>query len=217
MRFTIDLLQGRGMPQKSRPGTMALAVVPFLIPMLTSGLLAAHWIHNRTLIQTEQAVLRQNQQNITRNAEDLRQYETLQKKILDARHNIKNINDALGFEMTASPLLMELVQALPSGVFLNKLELEYQPIRRKFTNPQNNMAEYKQVIQRSLRLVVAGPSQIESDQAVDAYIQALRTCPALGTAAKEIQITSRQESELDGKTMVLYEIKCPFIEQQSKR
>lgn len=214
MRYTIDLLQGKGLPQKSRPGTIALAAVPFLIPVLASGLMAARWYHNQTLIETEQTVLRQNQQHITEHAEDLKQYEDMQKEILQARHNVKNISEALRFEMPASPLLLELVQALPPGVFLNRLDLDYQPARQKTVNPQNNAVEYKRVIQRTLRLVLAGPNRIESDQAVDAYIQTLRSSGILSQVAQEIQVTSRQETEIDEQVMILYEIRCPFIEQK---
>lgn len=214
MTFTIDLLQGQGLPQKSRPGTIALAAVPFLIPLLVSGVMAAHWYHNKSLIETEQAVLHQNQQNITLHIDDLEQYESMQKQILQARHNIKNIAETLRFEMPASPLLRELVEALPSGVFVNKLDLDYQPIRRKDINPQNNLVVYNRVIQRTLRLTLAGPNRIESDQAVDTYIQALRNSPALSQVAEEIQITSKQQMEMDKQTMVLYEIKCPLIEQK---
>ena len=107
----------------------------------------------------------------------------------------------------------ELVEALPGGVFFTKLELDYQPVRRKTVNPENNQATQKRVIQRTLRLVIAGPNHIQSDQAVDEYIQALRVCEFLSQVAEEIQITSRQESELNERTVILYEIECPFIEQ----
>ena len=82
MRFAIDLLNGQGLPQKSRPGTIALAAVPFLIPVLISGVLATGWYHNRSLIETEEAVLQQNQEHIDRHGEDLKQYEQAQKNIL---------------------------------------------------------------------------------------------------------------------------------------
>lgn len=202
------------MPQKSRPGTIALAAVPFLIPLLASGLLAARWYHSQSLIETEQAVLHQNQQHIEQNLEDLQQYESMQQQILQARHDIKNITETLRFELPASPVLQELVQALPPGVILNKLDLDYTPIRRKDVNPQNNLVVYNQVVQRTLRLTLAGPNRIESDQAVDSYIQALRSSPALTRVAQEIRITAKQEMEMDKQIMVLYEIKCPLIEQK---
>lgn len=214
MRFTMDLLQGKGLPQRSRPGTIALAAVPFLIPVLVTGFLAARWYQGSCLIAAERAVLHQNQKDITQYAEDLAQYETMQQNILQARHNIKNITDALAFEMPASPLLLELVEALPPAVFIQKMDLDYQPVRQKIVNPQNNQVTYQRTIQRTLRLTLAGPSQIESDQAVDAYIQSLRTGPFLSQAAKEIQITSRQETEIDKQLFILYEIRCPFIDQK---
>jgi Tfp pilus assembly protein PilN len=214
MSFTIDLLQGKGLPQRSRPGTIALAAVPFLIPVLASGLLAARWYHHSTLIAAERAVLLQNQQHIDHNTQVLREYETVQQKILEARHNIKNITDALAYEMPASPILLELVQALPPTVFMQKLDLDYQPLRQKVVNPQSNQVTYQRTIQRTLRLTLAGPNQIDTDQAVDNYIQTLRSLPFLSRAAKEIQITSRQETEVDKQIFIFYEIRCPLIDQK---
>lgn len=214
MRFTMDLLQGKGLPQRSRPGTIALAAVPFLIPVLATGLLAGRWYQGSCLIAAERAVLQQNQKDIAQYGEDLTQYETMQQNILQARHTIKNITETLAFEMPASPLLLELVETLPPTVFIHKMDLDYQPVRQKVVNPQNNQVVYQRIIQRTLRLTLAGPSQIESDQAVDAYIQSLRTGPFLSRAAKEIQITSRQETEIDKQLFILYEIRCPFIDQK---
>jgi Tfp pilus assembly protein PilN len=214
MRFTIDLLQGKGLPQRSRPGTIALAAVPFLIPVLATGLLGARWYHSSSQIEAEHAVLMQNQQHIDQNAQVLREYETIQQNILEARHNIKNITDALAYEMPASPILLELVQALPPTVFVQKLDLDYQPLRQKVTNPQNNQVTFQRTIQRTLRLTLAGPNQIDTDQAVDDYIQTLRSLPFLSRVAKEIQITSRQETEVDKQILIFYEIRCPLIDQK---
>lgn len=214
MRFTIDLLQGKGLPQRSRPGTIALAAVPFLIPVLATGLLGARWYHSSSQIEAEHAVLMQNQQHIDQNTQVLREYETIQQNILEARHNIKNITDALAYEMPASPILLELVQALPPTVFVQKLDLDYQPLRQKVTNPQNNQVTFQRTIQRTLRLTLAGPNQIDTDQAVDDYIQTLRSLPFLSRVAKEIQITSRQETEVDKQILIFYEIRCPLIDQK---
>ncbi len=216
MKFTIDLLQGKGLPQKSRPGTIALAAIPFLVPLLATGLMAGQWYYKQSLIATEQAILEQNQQYIQKHKEELELYESTQEQILGARHEIKNIQEALEFEVSLSPLLLELVETLPDEIFVTRLDFEYQPLRRKAVNPANNMTVYQRVIRRTLRMILAGPNQIETDQAVDAYIQTLRSSPALSQVAEKIQITSRQETEIDKKILLVYEIKCPLIEQIQK-
>jgi hypothetical protein len=214
MNFKIDLLHGKGLPQKSRPGIIALAVVPFLIPVLVTGFLSARWYQGSTLIAAERTVQIQNQQHIDLNASALQEYEAIQQDILHARHKIKNISDALAYEMPVSPILLELVQSLPPTVTLQKLDLDYQPLRQKVVDPQNNQVVFVRTIQRTLRLTLAGPNQIDTDQAVDGYIQALRSAPFLSRTAKEIKITSRQETETDKQILILYEIRCPLIDQK---
>lgn len=213
MQFRIDLLQGQGLPKRSRPGTIALAAVPFLIPLLATGLMAGQWLNQTVLLKTELAIHRQNLQHIAECAENLQDYETLQQDILTARHRIKTIQEALQLELPLSPLLLELVEALPSEVYFTEMDIAYQPVRRKITDPATNQVAYVQVIQRTLRLTLAAPNRLESDQAVNQYIQKLRTAPFLSTVAQEIQIQSRQETA-DDRNLILYEIRCPLTEQK---
>ncbi len=213
MQFRIDLLQGQGLPKRSRPGTIALAAVPFAVPLLATGLLAGQWFSHAALMKTELAIHRQNLQHIAEHAEDLQRYEAVQQNILAARHRIKTVQDTLRLEMPLSPLLAELVQNLPPEVFFTELDIAYQPVRRKITDPKNNQVSYIQVIQRTLRLTLAAPNRPESDQAVNGYIQKLRSAPCLSSVAQEIQIQSRQEAT-DSQNLLLYEIRCPLIEQK---
>lgn len=213
MQFRIDLLHGQGLPKRSRPGTMVLAAVPFLIPLLATGLLAGQWLNNSALIKTEASIHRQNLQHIAEHAQDLQRYEAMQQNILAARHRIKNVQDALRLELPLSPLLAELVQLLPPEVYFTELDIAYQPVRRKVTDPKTNQIASIQVIQRTLQLTLAAPNRPESDQAVNDYIQKLRSAPLLSGAAQEIQVQSRQESS-DSQNLVLYEIRCPLIEQK---
>ncbi len=213
MHFTIDLLHGQGLPKRSRPGTIALAAVPFLIPILATGLLAGQWLNQTALLNTELSIHRQNLQHIEQCAEDLRQYEKLQEDILAARHRIKLIHDALRLEMPLSPLLLELVETLPPEVYFTEMDITYQPVRRKMVDPKTNQVSYVKVIQRTLRLTLAAPNQLESDQSVNQYIHNLRTAPGLSAVAQEIQIQSRQETP-DSQNLVLYEIHCPLTEQK---
>jgi Tfp pilus assembly protein PilN len=192
---------------------MALAAVPFILPLLATALLAGQWLNNSVLLKTELAVHRQNLQHIAEHAEDLHRYETAQQNILAARHRIKNVQDALRFELPLSPVLAELAQTLPPEVYFTELDIDYQPVRRKQVDPKNNQVTYIQVIQRTLRLTLAAPNRPESDQAVKDYIQTLRSAPCLSGIAQEIQIQSRQEAS-DSQNLILYEIRCPLIEQK---
>lgn len=213
MQFRIDLLRGQGLPKRSRPGTMALAAVPFLIPLLATGLLAGQWFSQKALIQTKLTIHQQNLQQITEHTKDLQWHEATQQDILNARHRIKTIQDALRLEMPLSPLMAELVQTLPPEAFFTEMDFTYQPVRRKVVDPKTNQVSYIQVIQRTLRLLLAAPNRPESDTSINDYIQKLRSAPLLSSLAQEIQIYSRQEAS-DSQNLILYEIRCPLIEQK---
>ncbi len=214
MRFQIDLLHGQGLPKRSRPGVITLAAVPFLVPLLASGLLVTHGLHTAALLKTEQMIHQQNLQHIAQHSEDFQYYESVQHGILNARHSIKNIADSLRLEMPLSPMLLDLVEALPPEVFFTELEFSYQPLQSKTTDPKTNQVKYVQTVQRTLRMTLAAPNHLESDQAVNSYIQKLRSAAFLSSAVQEIRIQSRQETNLDSRNLILYEIHCPLIEQR---
>jgi hypothetical protein len=214
MRFNIDLLKGKGLPQKTHPLLTAAAAMPFIIPVLVTILTAASWHFKENLMETESRILEENKKQTQRLEKDMREYQRLQTSILGARHEIRNVEEALQMEMPATPILLELVEALPSKIIINKLELNYTPVRRKQIDPKTNQATYGRVVERTLRIVVAGPNNLDSDKASDEYLQKLRRGKVLSAITKEMGIISRHEAEIDGKQMILYEIQCKLLEQK---
>ena len=213
--YTIDLLQGRGLPPRSRPGKVALALVPVLIPLLAGILMAASWKQTGTLIAAESQRLAQEAVQIDRRRPDLDTYRLIQQKTLEARHRLQGINKMLTTELPVSPILLELVRSLPDTIFFQDIELKFKPEIRQIQDRKTRKQQSFRVVQRDLMLHLVGPSRIESDQAVDGYIQALRANPVLSGIVREIRIVSRQPGKLDDRDQVFYQIDCQLKEQKS--
>jgi predicted PurR-regulated permease PerM len=100
--FTIDLRKGAGLPPKSRPILVGLAIVPFLIPLL--GLFAAGvcWQQNNTLIQTQQRVIHDNQQKIRGLEDDLSQYRKADEQTNLCYQKLNSVDEALKFRIQAT-------------------------------------------------------------------------------------------------------------------
>lgn len=215
MKYTIDLLQGQGLPPQSRPAMVALAVVPLLIPVLATVAMAACWKHNACLIETKQAVAAQHQDQIQRNQEQLDQFLAAQKQILEKKHQVTQIAKSLKTEIQISPLLFNLIQDLPQSLMLIKMDLEYNPIRRKVTDPKSGNVSFQSIIQRNLKLIVAGADNAQVDELVNSYIQTLRKSEFLRDHAQEIRIAAREQDELNEKPIIQYTIECQFKEQKA--
>lgn len=216
MIYTIDLLQGSGVPRRRRPGRMALALVPFLIPLLTGGLMAAGWKQKQTQIETKRARIRTTTEQLQAYQQDLATYQTLQKSILDARHRLQTVNKMLEAELPVSPMLLELIRTLPDSVVIQEIKLEYKPEVRKVDNPKTRKKDSLRYVRRSLVLHLAGPNRIESDQAVDRYTRDLRDNPVLSQIMQEIRILSRQPGKMDKVDKVFYRLECQLKEQRSE-
>jgi hypothetical protein len=216
MMYTIDLLQGSGVPKRSQPGRVALAVIPFILPLLVSGLMAAGWKQKQTLIETERAAVEATVRQLEDYRGDLETYQTLQKSLLDAQHRLQTVNRMLEAEIPVSPLLLELVRQLPDSVVIQEIKLEYKPEVRKTDNPKTGKKDTCRYVRRNLVLQLAGPNRIESDQAVDQYTRDLRDNPVLSEAMQEIRIISRQPGKTDKLDQVLYRVECQLKEQKSE-
>lgn len=214
--YTIDLLQGSGLPLKSRPGRMALALVPVLIPLMAGVLTAGNWMHRETLIKAEQSRVESNDEQLQRFRQDLETYRFRQVRILDAQHRLKVVNKLLTTELAVSPLVLELVRTLPDSVFFQEFELEYLPKYEQKQGEKKGEQRIVRRVRRTLRLSLIGPNLIESDQAVNQYIQDLRNNPALSEALYEVRIVSREPGSNDDMNQVLYSIECQLKEQESE-
>lgn len=214
--YTIDLLQGGGLPLRSRPGKVALMLIPMLIPFFAGGLIAATWQHREAVIKTEVAAVEHDKEQLKRFQQDLDTYKIRKKQILDLQHRLRAVNGMLETEMTVSPILLELVRTLPETVYFQDVELEYKPESKREKDKETKKKTYIRIVQRSLNLTLAGPGRIESDQAVDRYISDLRENDTLKNLISEIGIVSRYTGRIDDQEQVFFKIECQLKEQTSK-
>lgn len=216
MMYTIDLLQGGGLPRKSHPGKVALAIIPVLIPLLTSGLMAAGWKHKETLITAESDRVENDREQLKRYQHDLDLFRLQQRRILEAQHQLRGVNKLLSTEMAVSPVVLELVRVLPESVFFQQFELQHKQDARKVEDEKTGKQETQHFVMRTLLMNLVGPNRIESDEAINGYIQDLRDNPVLKDLVQEIRIVSREPGRLDDLNQVFYKVECQLKEQKSE-
>jgi Tfp pilus assembly protein PilN len=215
MMFSIDLLKGKGLPQKRDMKKSLLRAVPILIPLLAVSVLAASYQRNSETLQDQRRTLVSNQQQIAQYTRDVMEYNTIEARIKGLEKCIKDISRALSYRIQVSDVLMELVQTLPDSIFIYEMNMNRNAVNEKIQ--QEGSAEVKQrlVVRRQLKLVLCGYDAEKSDMAVQDYVSELGKSPLLNGLFVEIKPSARQQGEVDGRPAIYYEIDCVLREQGS--
>lgn len=209
--ISIDLLKGEGRPVKSRPGVVALMVVPFIFPVL-AGVFLAGWY------QSDKIMMRMQVKKLTSYEEGPREYSDVVQFLQDAAAESKYINSCLGeVNQTInnhrqwSPILAALAENLPPAVSLNCLELLREKKREKIPHkddPQKTVFIDK--YQYTLRITTDTGTTVEDDAAIQVFIQQLRNSNLLEPRIEDIRIASQQSVSEETVDIVRYEIDCVF-------
>lgn len=215
MMFSIDLLKGKGLPQKLDMKKSMLKAVPVLIPLLAMGVFAASYQRDKTALQNQRQTLVSNQQAIAQYANDVIEYDKMNTRIKGMEKCLNEISRALSYRIQFSDLLMELVQALPESIFVYEIKMDRNAVYEKIQ--QEDSAEVKQrlVVRRQMKLVLCGYNADQSDAAVQDYVARLEQSPLLSGIFTEIKPSARQQGEVDDRPAIYYEIDCTLREQGS--
>jgi len=215
MMFSIDLLKGKGLPQKLDIKKSALKVVPILIPLLAVGVFAASYQKDASALRAQRKTLLSNQQQIEQYTQDVLEYNKIDTRIKGLEKCLQDISKALSYRIQVSDLLMELVEVLPESIFMYEMSMNRNAVNEKIQ--QDNSAEVKQrlVVRRQLKLVLCGYEAEKSDIAVQDYVSELGKSPLMKGLFVEIKPSARQQGEVDGRPAIYYEIDCVLREQGS--
>ncbi|MDH4202075.1 MAG: hypothetical protein OEV87_04210 [Phycisphaerae bacterium] len=213
--FSIDLLKGKGLPQKLDMRKSALKAVPILIPLLAMGVFAASYQRNASMLRAQRQALAGNQRQIAQYTKDVIEYNRMDARIKGLEKGLNDISKALSYRIQVSDLLMELVQTLPESIFIYEMNMNRSAVNEKIQ--QENSAEVKQrlVVRRQLKLVLCGYDPEKSDIAVQDYVSELEKSPLLTGLFVEMKPSARQQGEVDGRPAIYYEIDCVLREQGS--
>jgi Tfp pilus assembly protein PilN len=208
LMFTIDLLNGRGLPHKTRPAgvviTAATSVLPVLLAMGTLGI----YLNNNVLLSLKEHEVVKNKARMDHYAEALEQHEALVKEKIMYASCLSEVSASIKNYTQWSPILTTVVETMPESVVLTSLEVERDSIKK--TVPTEDDPEKTKEIQvpiRVLRLNVSGGP--DCDEAVRDFQDRLRTSVLLGPKLENIQV-SRDSETFKGQDIFSYEITCDF-------
>jgi hypothetical protein len=211
--FSIDLLKGKGLPEKVDLKKSTLKALPILIPVLAVTLFASTYQRDKALLQDQQRTLSTNQRQLQLHREDISEYNKMNVKIKGMEKCLDDISKAMSYRVQVSEVFVELVQTLPENIFVYEMELDRSAAQEKIQQPDSDEVKQQLVIRRKLDLVLCGYDADKSDAAVQEYVNALKQSPLLTEVFAEIKPPARQQGEVDGRAAIYYEIECILREQ----
>ena len=206
--FTIDLLNGQGRPQKTKPGGVVIvaltAISPVLLGLGTFGL----YLHNKVTLSLKDAEIARNEARIGKFSDALELREALMKEKITYGNCLSEVGSIIKNYSQWSPILTTVVENMPETVVLTSLEVERNTTKVKVPDKEDPK-ETKEidVPYRVLHLSVSGGPQQNCDEAVRHFQERLRTSPLLGPRLEKINV-SRNSKRMKDQDVFTYEIIC---------
>lgn len=120
--FTIDLLKGRGVPIKTKPGGVYLVAISFIVPVILAAIIFGNYLHNRILMTTYKSDLERADKGIKDLAPDIRLQKLLERRKNKLEACREEVADVINWHIQWSAVLQALVENIPKTVILDELK-----------------------------------------------------------------------------------------------
>jgi Tfp pilus assembly protein PilN len=208
--FTIDLLNGQGVPQKTKPGGIVIAAATATLPVLLAIGTLGIYLNNKVALSLKEREVVKNEDKIDNFSEALEQRDALLKEERTYSTCLSVISSSIKKYSQWSPVLTTVVENMPESVVLTSLEVERKSVKKQV--PDKDNPEQKKEVEvpyRILRLSVKGGAQNNCDEAVRDFQDRLRTSALLKPRLDDIRVSQKSE-KIDGQDVFSYEITCSF-------
>ena len=120
--FSVDLLKGRGVPIKTKPGGVYLVAISFIVPVTLASIVLGNYLQNRILLATYQNYYNKAEHGIEEFTNDLQERKLLEKQRDTLRYSRGELADVINWNVQWTPVIQILVDNLPDSMVLDKME-----------------------------------------------------------------------------------------------
>ena len=206
--YTIDLLNGQGIPIRSRPWGIAFWCIVIGVPVILGIGIIVHILDNRVALSIQRKQLERLEASIDPLSEKLRKREALEANQTQMRILIEDIRTELLTHTQWSPVLSALVENLSDALVLTHLEGNLEQERRLMPAPDDPLKQIeREVYVPGLKIGVSGIHGSVSYEVVRELQNKLRYSERVGSRLDQITI-SQQSQNLQGQEVVSYELNC---------
>jgi len=208
--FTIDLLKGQGIPPKSGPAGITIAVITAVVPVIFAIVIFGLHSHKKVIMSIQQQEVVKLEAEIAELSAAVENQKALEREKIHYGVCISEVNSSIEKCTQWSPVLTTLIDNMPGSVVLTNLKVEQDSVEKEVSKPDDPKKKIKiNVPVNRLWLSVSDNGQGNCDEAVRKFRDRLRSSPLLGPMLASINVSHRTD-KLEGKEIVFYEISCLF-------
>ena len=208
--FTIDLLKGQGVPMKTGPWGVAIAVMAFIVPILVGIAMLGFYTSNRIVIKVARQEIVSYENNIKTLSDAVKLQESLEKEKNSIDGCLSEALFSVGRHTQWSPVLATVVENMPDSMVLTRLEVKQHSVSKKVPQKEDpNKMVNVNVPASILQMSVNGRPQANNDKAVKDFKDRLRLSALLAPKIEDIVISQKTDT-FEGQEVVSYDIDCIF-------
>lgn len=212
MRYEIDLLNGKGLPVKSRPEAIVIGVATVLVPVIAALMLFGYYVHAKVSVSVLEGQVASCEQRIEE--DDLQEVVKLQNELKNRKQGIEKCLAELEQNIDAhfqwSKIVIELVEILPDNMLLTEMSGKQRYVKKKVADPQKpDVMKEVSLPQRSLRLGLKGPAWDNCDAAVKNFKSRVQESEVFGDKVEDM-IVSQEIEDVKGEEYAIYFVDCIF-------
>lgn len=208
--FTIDLLKGEGIPIKSGPEGIAVAVITFAVPVIIAILMFGSYMSSSADLSIQKQEIIRHERKIRELSDAVEMQKSFEKEKTIITSCLSEVASSIGRHTQWSPVLATLARNMPDSIVLNRLEVRKKSVKRsvpKKDDPEK-MVDISVPV-TTLRMNVSGDPRYDCDRAVRNFRNRLRLSTVLGPKLEHIRV-SQESDTIEGQDVVSYEIDCIF-------
>jgi len=211
--FTIDMLKGRGLPEKRSPKGIMVGVLGLAVPVIIAIIVFGMYLSNAIAISVnrqEIANYRKKTDSLSKNMEEQKSFQR-QKEAINAV--LSEVSSSIDRHTQWSDVLVTVARSMPDSMVLDKLEAKQEFVKKRVPKKDDPDTKMEIIVPvRSLCIRVSGKSETDCDIAVRNFSEKLRVSDVLGPRLKNIGVSKYNVPEGRARDVVSYEIDCTFKE-----
>ena len=208
--FTIDLLKGGGVPFKSGPAGVVLAVITAAVPVVIAITLGGLYLNNKVVMSLKAGEISSLETKVDELSDVIERQRALEREKFHYNVCLSEIKSTIGKFNQWSPVLTTLVENMPRSVILTELEVDQNIVKKKVPDKDKpgKMIEVDAPV-TTMRVMVSDSSRTDSDQAVKEFRDYLFSSSILGPKLEKADV-SKESGTQGGQDVVYYVINCVF-------
>ena len=208
--FTIDLLKGQGIPERTRPVDIAATAVILTIPLLVGIILFGGYVRTKVDTSVQKQRIVSYEREIAKLSDAVSLQESFEKEKNAINCSLSEVASSIGTRVQWSPILVAVAENMPDSMVLTSLEVKERSVKKRVPKKDNPEKQINITVSaKTLSMNLSGSREYNCDKAVREFSDRLRLGSVLGPKLGDIRV-SQQFGTLEGRDAVSYEIDCIF-------